>query len=144
MCVGMWEPDPGQTGGSAVQHRGQEKFCGFFKNILIRISEGRNMFYLTTHSTHFIYGYMASDIRVKDHTDRERGNCFRLTARVLLYASPQQTGLHIRRPLLYQSWSTGWNEKELNGSTPWRIDPMTHRTMNELFFHGATRIPEYN
>ena len=27
------------------------------------------MFYLTTHSTHFIYGYMASD-----HSDSERGN----------------------------------------------------------------------
>ena len=23
---------------------------------------GKEMFYLTTHSTHFIYGYMASDI----------------------------------------------------------------------------------
>ena len=32
--------------------------------------EGRKeMFYLTTHSTHFIYGYMASDM-VKYHTDR--------------------------------------------------------------------------
>ena len=30
----------------------------FFQNV-----QGRNeMFYLTTHSTHFIYGYMASDI----------------------------------------------------------------------------------
>ena len=29
----------------------------------IYISEGRKeMFYLTTHSTHFVYGYMASDI----------------------------------------------------------------------------------
>ena len=27
------------------------------------------MFYLTKHSTHFIYGYM-----VKDHSDSERGN----------------------------------------------------------------------
>ena len=27
------------------------------------------MFYLTTHSTHFIYGYM-----VKDHSDSEKGN----------------------------------------------------------------------
>ena len=27
------------------------------------------MFYLTTHSTHFIYGYMASD-----HSDSESGN----------------------------------------------------------------------
>ena len=33
------------------------------------------MFYLTTQSTHFIYGYMASDIiMVKNHTDSERGN----------------------------------------------------------------------
>ena len=32
------------------------------------------MFYLTTHSTHFIYGYMASDILVKDHSDSEKGN----------------------------------------------------------------------
>ena len=36
--------------------------------------EGRKeMFYLKTHSTHFIYGYMASDM-VKDHSDSERGN----------------------------------------------------------------------
>ena len=31
------------------------------------------MFYLMTHSTHFIYGYMASDM-VKDHSDSEKGN----------------------------------------------------------------------
>ena len=34
----------------------------------------KEMFYLTKHSTHFIYGYMASDIMVKDHSDSERGN----------------------------------------------------------------------
>ena len=36
----------------------------FFFAIIIHIwKEGRKeMFYLTTHSTHFIYGYMASDI----------------------------------------------------------------------------------
>ena len=33
----------------------------------------KEMSYLTTDSTHFIYGYMASDI-VKDHSDSERGN----------------------------------------------------------------------
>ena len=33
----------------------------------------KEMFDLTTHSTHFIYGYMASDIRLKDHSDSERG-----------------------------------------------------------------------
>ena len=57
-------------------------------------SEGRkNMFYLTTHSTHFIYGYVASDIWqrtiliVREETRCSHiGYSFRLTARVLLYA----------------------------------------------------------
>ena len=53
------------------------------------------MFYLTTHSTHFSYGYMVSDIIiVKDHGDILRGNplppfnglLFRLAERDLLYA----------------------------------------------------------
>ena len=30
--------------------------------IIITIIRRKEMFYLTTHSTHFIYGYMASDI----------------------------------------------------------------------------------
>ena len=41
------------------------------------MNEGRKeMFYLTTHSTHFIYGYMASDIifMVKDHSDSQSVN----------------------------------------------------------------------
>ena len=33
----------------------------------------REMFYITTHATHFIYSYMASDM-VKDHSDSEKGN----------------------------------------------------------------------
>ena len=51
------------------------------------------MFYLTTHSTHFIYGYMASDIWLrtilivrKETRCRHMGYSFRLTARVRLYA----------------------------------------------------------
>ena len=33
------------------------------------------MFYLMMHSTHFIYGFMESDIiMVKDHSESERGN----------------------------------------------------------------------
>ena len=54
----------------------------------------REMFYLTTHSTHFIYGYMASDIWLrtilivrKETRCRHIGYSFRLAARVLLYAS---------------------------------------------------------
>ena len=43
------------------------------------------MFYLMTHSAHFIYGYMASDIiMVKDHSDSERGNL--LPAHGLLFS----------------------------------------------------------
>ena len=58
-----------------------------------KVLRRNEMFYLTTHSTHFIYCYMASYM-VKDHSDSERGNLllphgllFILTARVLLYAS---------------------------------------------------------
>ena len=53
----------------------------------------KEMFYLTTYSTHFIYGYMASDIWLriilivrKETRCRHIGYSFRLTARVLLYA----------------------------------------------------------
>ena len=63
-----------------------------FKTLLV---VGRKeIFYLTTHSTHFIYGYMASDIWLrailivrKETRCRHIGYSFRLTARVLLYAS---------------------------------------------------------
>ena len=56
--------------------------------------EGRKeMFYLTTHSTHFIYSYMASYIWLRTILIvRKKTRCchigysFRLTARVLLYA----------------------------------------------------------
>ena len=51
------------------------------------------MFYLTKCSTHFIYGYMASDIWLrtiliarKETRCRHVGYSFRLTARVILYA----------------------------------------------------------
>ena len=51
------------------------------------------MIYLTTHSTHFIYGYMASDMWLrtilivrKETRCRHIGYSYRLTARVLLYA----------------------------------------------------------
>ena len=53
----------------------------------------REMFYLTTHSTHFIYGYMASDIWLrtilivrKETRCRHIGYSYRLTSRGILYA----------------------------------------------------------
>ena len=57
------------------------------------VERERNVFYLTMHSTHFIYGYMASDIWLrtililrKETRCRHMVYSFRLTARVLLYA----------------------------------------------------------
>ena len=70
----------------------------------VYVLEGRKeMFYLTTHSTHFIYGYVASDIWFTNHSDSEKENplpphigySFRLAARVLLYApSYRQDSTH--------------------------------------------------
>ena len=55
------------------------------------------MFYLTMHSTHFIYGYMASDIWLrtilivrKETRCRNIGYSYRLTARVLYMHHPRQ------------------------------------------------------
>ena len=67
------------------------------------------MFYLTTHSTHFIYGYMASDI--KDHSDTEKGNPLPPHRLLLSINSKGSFMCTIPQPLLHQSWSTGWNEK---------------------------------
>ena len=68
---------------------------------VVTIAVGRErerMFYLTTHATHFIYSYMASDIWLRtilivrqETRCRHIGYSYRLTARVLLYA-PSQTG----------------------------------------------------
>ena len=60
------------------------------------------MFYLTTHSTHFIYGYMVSDIMVKDHSNSERGNpqpphglLFPISSKGSFICTIPQTGLHM-------------------------------------------------
>ena len=39
------------------------------------------MLYLTTHSTHFIYGHMASDILLKDHIDKLHGLVFPISSK---------------------------------------------------------------
>ena len=38
------------------------------------IGESKGILYLTTHSTHFIYGYLWRQLMVKDNSDSERGN----------------------------------------------------------------------
>ena len=78
----------------------------FLREIERERAREREMFYLTTHSTHFIYGYMASVIWlrtiliVRNETRcRHIGYSYRLTARVLLYAPSH------RQDNTYHGWS---------------------------------------
>ena len=54
---------------------------------------------------------------VKDHSDSERGNPLPPHGLLFPISSNGSFICTIPRPLLYQSWSTGWNDKWLNGST---------------------------
>ena len=102
------------------------------------------MFYLTKHSTHFIYGYMASDIWqrtiqiVREETRcRHMGYSFRLTARVLLCA-PSQRQDNTYHDLCYTSHGALAGTRNSSMGPPWRIVSTTHRTMSERSYHGAT------
>ena len=102
------------------------------------------MFYLTTHSTHFIYGYMASDIWLrtilivrKETRCRHIGYSFRLAARVLLYA-PSHRQDNTYHGLCYTSRGALAGTRNSSMGPSWRIDPTTHRTMSERPYHGAT------
>ena len=66
-------------------------------------------FYLMTHSTHFIYGYIASDSEIGNHLPH--GLLFPISSKGSLICIIPQTGYHIPWPLLHQSWITGWNVK---------------------------------
>ena len=105
----------------------------------------KEMFYLTTHSTHFIYGYMASDIWLRTILIVRKETCccrligysFRLTARVLLYA-PSHRQDSTYHGLCYTSRGALAGTRNSSMDPPWRIDPTTHRTMSECSHHGAT------
>ena len=55
--VSLW---PGAVKTEKLMYNFQTDKYG--ENQVAAVKEGKEMFYLTTHSTHFIYGYMASDI----------------------------------------------------------------------------------
>ena len=81
---------------------------------------------------------------VKDHSDSERGNplpphCypFRLAARVLLYASSHRQ-YNTYHGLCYTSRGALAGMRNRSMGPPWRMNPMTHRTMSERSSHGAT------
>ena len=82
---------------------------------------------------------MASDIiMVKDHSAREEtrcrhmGYCFRLAARVLLYASSHRQA-NTYHGLCYTSRGALAGMRNSSMGPRWRIDPTTHRTMSECF-----------
>ena len=53
-----------------------------------------NILYLTTHSTHFIYGYMALDIWIKNHSDSEIGNLLQPHRLLFLISSKGSFYMH--------------------------------------------------
>ena len=88
------------------------------------------MFYLTTHSTHFIYGYMVSDIWLrtilivrKETRCRHIGYSFRLAARVLLYAPSHR------------------QDSTYHGLSYTSRGALAHRTMSKRSYQGATSRP---
>ena len=102
-----------------------------------KFCEGRKeMLYLTMHSTHFIYGYMASDIWlrtiliVREETCcRHIGYSFRLAARVLLYA-PSHRQDSTYHKLCYTTRGALAGTRNSSMGTPWMINPTTHHTMS--------------
>ena len=106
-------------------------------------SEGRKeMFYLTTHSTHFIYGYMASDIWLRTiQVAREETRCrhmgysFRLAAKVLLYAPSHRQDIHTTA--FVTQVVEHWLEREI---AQW-VHPIKDRSDDPLH-HEWTLLPQ--
>ena len=98
------------------------------------------MFYLTTHSTHFIYGYMASDIWLrtilivrKETRCHHIGYSFRL-ARVSFYMHHPSDRITYTTAFVTQSLAGMRNTSMV---PPWGIDPSTHRTMSGRSYNVA-------
>ena len=93
------------------------------------------MFYLTTHSTHFIYGYMVTTQIAREETRcRHMGYSFRLIARVLLYASSHRQD-DTYHGLCYTSRGALAGTRNSSMGPP---RTTIHRTMSEHSYHGAT------
>ena len=89
----------------------REPVVGRLHAVARTLGREKEMFYLTTHSTHFVYGYniIASDIWLrtilivrKETRCRHIGYSYRLSARVLLYA-PSHRGDNTYHGLCYTS-----------------------------------------
>ena len=107
--------------------------------ILRRFKETRKvMFYLTTHSTHFIYGYMASDIWLrtilivrKETRCSHIGYSLRLAARVLLYAPS-----HIQDSTYYGlCYTSRWALAGTRNSSMGSKKPVSFETHIHTYIH---------
>ena len=117
------------------------KWQWFYKYKLKRNITRKEMFYLMTHSTNFIYGYMASDIWLrtilivrKDTHCRHIGYSFRLTTMVILYDHPTDRIAHTTAfdiPVVEH-----WLEREI---AQW-VHPMKDRPDDPLH-HERTLLP---
>ena len=77
----------------------------------------RNVLFNDTLNTFYLRLYGVTHM-VKDHSDSEKGNPLQphwlllsINSKESFICTIPQTGYHIPRPLLHQSWSSGWNEK---------------------------------
>ena len=93
------------------------------------------MFYLTTHSTHFIYGYMATTQIAREETRcRHIGYSFRLAPRVLYMHHPTDRIIHTTAfvTLVVEHWL----EREI---AQW-VHPMKDRS-DDPSHHERTLLP---
>ena len=110
------------------------------------VDREREMFYLTTHSTHFIYGYMASDIWLrtilivrKETRCRHIGYSYRLTARLILCAPS-----HIQDNTYHGLYYTSRGALADKRNSQW-VDPMKDRSDDPphhertLYLRGTSR-----
>ena len=82
-----------------------------------QIRKKGNILFNDTFNTFYLRLYGVGHM-VKDQSDSERGNpllphrlFFPISSKGSFICTIPQTGEHIPRPLLHQSWSTDWNEK---------------------------------
>ena len=80
---------------------------------------------------------MTTQIARKETRCRHMGYSFRLAARVHLYASSHRQD-NTYHGLCYTSRGALAGTRNSPIGQPWRIDPTTHRTMSERYYHGAT------
>ena len=122
MCLCIYSPAHFKTNYVELSYKSftaeKKKRVGIndYNTFKLQLKE-RNVLYNDALNTFYLRLYDVGHM-VKDHSDRERGKQLPLHRLLLLISSKgslictiPHTRYHIPRPSLYQSWSTGWNEK---------------------------------